>query len=103
MDFNNLKVAFSDKSNSDLNRAYFLFKSISNPTISRILTSVLKICLWLKIPISPIIKETVFKHFCGGTNIKDSQKTIEFLWKSNIGTILDYSMEGKKSEKILIM
>ena len=36
MDFNNLKVAFSDKSNSDLNRAYLLFKSISNPTISRI-------------------------------------------------------------------
>ena len=99
MDFNNLKVAFSDKSNSDLNRAYLLFKSISNPTISRILTSVLKICLWLKIPISPIIKETVFKHFCGGTNIKDSQKTIEFLWKSNIGTILDYSAEGKKSEE----
>ena len=34
----------------------------------------------------------------GGANIKDSQKTIEFLWKSNIGTILDYS-EGKKSEE----
>ena len=99
MDFNNLKVAFSDKSNSDLNRAYLLFKSISNPTISRILTSVLKICLWLKIPISRIIKATVFKHFCGGTNIKDSKKTIEFLWKSNIGTILDYSAEGKKSEE----
>tara|TARA_B100000674_G_scaffold431822_1_gene389244 strand:+ start:1551 stop:2717 length:1167 start_codon:yes stop_codon:yes gene_type:complete len=99
MNFNNLKVAFSDKSNSDLNRAYLLFKSISNPTISRILTSMLKICLWLKIPISPIIKATVFKHFCGGTSIKDSQKTIEFLWKSNIGTILDYSAEGKKSEE----
>tara|TARA_B000000532_G_scaffold244071_1_gene242265 strand:+ start:12404 stop:13570 length:1167 start_codon:yes stop_codon:yes gene_type:complete len=99
MDFNNLKVAFSDKSNSDLNRAYLLFKSISNPTISRILTSLLKIFLWLKIPISTIIKATVFKHFCGGTTIQDSQKTIEFLWKSKIGTILDYSAEGKKSEK----
>ena len=99
MNFNNLKVAFSDKSNSDLNRAYLLFKSISNPNFSRILTSVLKICLWLKIPISPIIKATVFKHFCGGTNIKNSQKKIEFLWKSHIGTILDYSAEGKKSEK----
>lgn len=99
MDFNNLKIAFSDKSNSDLNRAYLLFKSISNPNFSRILTSVLKICLWLKIPISPIIKATVFKHFCGGTNIKNSQKKIEFLWKSHIGTILDYSAEGKKSEE----
>lgn len=99
MDFNNFKVAFSNKSNSDLNRAYLLFKSISNPTISRLLTSVVKICLWLRLPISPIIKVTVFKHFCGGTTITDSQKTIESLWKSSIGTILDYSAEGKKSEE----
>ncbi len=99
MDFNNFKIAFSNKSNSDLNRAYLIFKSISNPTISRLLTSVVKICLWLRLPISPIIKVTVFKHFCGGTTITDSQKTIESLWKSNIGTILDYSAEGKKSEE----
>ena len=99
MKFNNLEVAFSDKSNSDLNRAHLLFKTISSPVISKLLTSVVKICLWLKLPITPIIKATVFKHFCGGTTIKNSQKSMDKLWESHIGTILDYSAEGKKSEE----
>ena len=99
MHFNNLEVAFSDKSNSDLNRAHLLFKTISSPIISKLLTSVVKICLWLKLPISPMIKATVFKHFCGGTTIENSQKVIDKLWESHIGTILDYSAEGKKSEE----
>jgi proline dehydrogenase len=97
--FNNLEVAFSDKSNSDLNRAHLLFKTISSPIMSKLLTSVVKICLWLKLPISPMIKATVFKHFCGGTTIGNSKKVIDKLWESHIGTILDYSAEGKKSEE----
>ncbi|MBT6013445.1 MAG: proline dehydrogenase [Flavobacteriales bacterium] len=97
--FNNLEVAFSDKSNADLNRAHLLFKTISSPFLSKILTSIVKICLWLKLPITPIIKATVFKHFCGGTTIKNSQKVMAKLWESHIGTILDYSAEGKKSEE----
>ena len=99
MDFNNIKNAYSSKSNSELNRAFLLFKAISNPKISRILTNAVKICLKLRLPISPIIKHTVFKHFCGGITIDDSQTTIDSLWKHKIGTILDYSAEGKKTEE----
>ena len=66
MDFNNIKNAYYSKSNSELNRNYLLFKTISNPKISRFLTGIVKICLKLRLPISPIIKQTVFKHFCGG-------------------------------------
>jgi len=97
--FDNIKVAFADKSNIDLTRAHLLFKTISNPIISKFLTSLVKISLWLKLPISPIIKTTVFKHFCGGTTIENSQNVIDKLWKSHIGTILDYSAEGKQTEE----
>ena len=96
--FNNLKVAFQDKSDSDLKRAYFLFKTISHPLISQTLTSFVKAAIFLRLPINNIIKATVYKHFCGGTSIKNSQKTINKLWRSNIGTILDFSAEGKASE-----
>ena len=54
--------------------------------------------MWFRLPINGIIKATVYKHFCGGTTIKNSQKTINKLWKSNIGTILDFSAERKESE-----
>ena len=96
--FDDLKVAFKDKSNKDLNRAYLLFRTINNPLASKMLTSFVKIALWLHIPISKIIKATVYKHFCGGTTIEDSKKTIEKLWDSGIKTILDFSVEGQDSE-----
>ena len=96
--FNDLKVAFEDKSDHDLNRAYFLFKTISNPLISRTLTVFLRFAIYLRLPINNIIQATVYKHFCGGLSIENSQETIDKLWNSRIGTILDFASEGKKSE-----
>ena len=97
IDFNNLKNAFSDKSDADLNRAYLLFKSMSNPVLSKVLTSLSQFALKLHLPIKPIIKATVYKQFCGGETIEESQATIDKLWESKIGTILDFSAEGKES------
>lgn len=99
INFENIKVAFADKSDKDLNRAYLLFKTISNPIISNTLTVFIKVAMWLHLPISWAIKSTVYKHFCGGTTIGNSQATIDKLWESHIGTILDFSAEGKENEE----
>jgi proline dehydrogenase len=93
INFENIKVAFADKSDKDLSRSYFLFKTISNPVISNILTAFVKVAMWLHLPINWAIKATVYKHFCGGTTIENSQVTIDKLWQSHIGTILDFSAE----------
>ena len=97
IDFNNLKTAFSDKSDADLNRAYFLFKSMRNRFVSKILIGFVQFSLKLHLPIKSIIKATVYKHFCGGETILESQTTINKLWQSRIGTILDFSAEGNES------
>ena len=99
INFENIKVAFADKSDKDLSRAYLLFKTISNPFISNTLTAFIKVAMWLHLPISWAIKATVYKHFCGGTTIENSQATIDKLWESHIGTILDFSAEGKEIEE----
>ena len=99
INFENIKVAFADKSDKDLSRAYLLFKTISNPIISNTLTAFIKVAMWLRLPISWAIKATVYKHFCGGTTIENSQATIDKLWESHIGTILDFSAEGKENEE----
>jgi len=98
IDFNNLKIAFADKSNTDLNRAYFLFKGMSNPLFSKLLTGLSRLALKLHLPIKTIIKATVYKQFCGGETIEKSQVTIDKLWGGKIGTILDFSAEGKESK-----
>ena len=99
INFENIKVAFADKSDKDLSRAYLLFKTISNPIISNTLTAFIKVAMWLHLPINWAIKATVYKHFCGGTTIENSQATIDKLWQSHIGTILDFSAEGKENEE----
>ena len=96
--FNNLKVAFKDKSDFEINRSLLIFSIISNPTISKSLITLTKILIKLRIPISFFIKHTIFKQFCGGTNINNAKTTIDKLWKSKIGSILDYSVEGKNKE-----
>ena len=47
------------------------------------------------LPVKGLIKDSIYKQFCGGETIEECQPTIEKLADSHIGTILDYSVEGK--------
>jgi proline dehydrogenase len=55
--------------------------------------------LFIHLPIEWIIKRTIFAQFCGGETIENCEKTIQKLHDYQIGTILDYSVEGAKDEK----
>ncbi|MCW3084270.1 MAG: proline dehydrogenase [Bacteroidetes bacterium] len=98
LSFNNTEVSFSGKSNSDLNRSYWLFKMVSNSTFVNVGKSLTTFAINTHLPIKGLIKATIFKQFCGGENIEECDKTIKELGKFNIGTILDYSVEGKETE-----
>jgi proline dehydrogenase len=49
------------------------------------------------LPINGIIRSTIFKQFCGGETINECEKVTSDLFSYGIGTILDYSVEGKTS------
>jgi len=95
--FDNSKVAFKDKSFLDLVRAYFIFKIISLTYIVNLFKKVSKINL-LSPLINFITRYTIFKQFCGGEDEIKCNKTVELLMRSNIYSILDYSVEGLNSE-----
>lgn len=97
--FDNTQIAFSYKSDAELNRAYWLFKLVGSPALVKVGKSLTHIALALHLPIKSFIKATIFKQFCGGETIDECSATIENLGKFNIGTILDYSVEGKEDEK----
>lgn len=98
LNFENTKIAFKLKSNLDLNRAFVLFKVISSPVIVKIGKGLMLFALKLRLPVSFIVKRTIFKQFCGGETIKECSPTIKALGSQGIGTILDYSVEGKTQE-----
>lgn len=97
--FDNTEIAFSGKNNKDLKRSYWLFKIIGSRTFVKIGRSLTSFAIAVHLPIKGIIKATIFKQFVGGEDIIECSKTIESLGKFNIGTILDYSVEGKETEK----
>ena len=97
--FDNTEVAFSSKSNRDLKRAYWLFRIISSPSIVKFGKGATNLALNLRLPISAPIKATIFRQFCGGETIVECDQTIANLGKFGIGTILDYSVEGKTSDE----
>jgi proline dehydrogenase len=98
LSFNNTEVAFSGKTNNDLNRSYWLFKMVSNSAFVNLGKSLTTFAIKTHLPIKGLIKATIFKQFCGGETIEECDKTIKELAKFNIGTILDYSVEGKETE-----
>jgi proline dehydrogenase len=55
--------------------------------------------LTLRIPFGWIIKHNIFAQFCGGENVEECKASSMELAKYGIGTILDYSIEGKTEER----
>ena len=97
--FENTEIAFKSKSDKDLQRAYWLFKIVGNPSMVKFGKSATNFAIKNKLPIKGIIKKTIFKQFCGGETIDECSFTIDTLGKFGIGTILDYSIEGKTSDE----
>jgi proline dehydrogenase len=96
--FDDTSIAFQAKSDKALKKANLMFSMVNNPVMSQVATGAVKAGLALHLPIKGMIKYTVFEHFCGGESIQDSRHTIDELGEFNIGTILDYSVEGEDSE-----
>ena len=96
--FNNTEVAFGLKSDSELERAYFLFKLIKSEPLVKIGTAVTKFALKSSLPVEGLIRSTVFDHFCGGVSETDCMPIIERMHEKKVCSVLDYSVEGKEEE-----
>lgn len=101
IDLQDTRIAFAHKSDRDLWQAYWLFRIIGNPTLSGAGQAFTKAALALHLPISGLIKATIFRQFCGGETIDESLDTAAKLAHSGIGTILDHSVEGADDEGAL--
>lgn len=96
--FENTEMAFVAKSDWQLKKAYWLFRIVNNNLMAKISTRAANISLQMRLPVKGIIKKTVFEHFCGGESIEECQNTVDILSKYKVGSILDYSVEGKNNE-----
>ena len=97
--FENTEVAFALKTDSQLERAYFLFKMIQNEPMVRIGSAVTNFALKVHLPVEGLIRSTVFDHFCGGVTEENCMPIIDNMYNNgNVHSVLDYSVEGKNEE-----
>jgi len=98
--FNNTEVAFALKNNKELKRAHFLFKMISKPVLVKMGSSLANFAIKTHLPVTGLIRSTVFDHFCGGINEEDCLSVVDKMYaQGGVASVLDYSVEGKETEE----
>jgi proline dehydrogenase len=97
-DFQNTEIAFKHLSDRDLYRAWSLFRTINFKPLVVAGPPILSAALKLRLPVKSLVRATVFKQFCGGETLDECQETVEQLSKGGVYSILDYGVEGEKTE-----
>ncbi|WNG33455.1 proline dehydrogenase [Archangium violaceum] len=97
--FDNTAIAFATKSDAQMRKAHLLFSSLEQPVLVRAGIPLSAWLLRIGFPgVRLLVKHTVFEHFCGGESIQECDAAIAALGRFGVQSILDYSVEGEKSE-----
>ncbi len=97
--FDNTKLAYAYKSDEDLIKSRRLFWWMHFPLVLDLGIFFTNLALKMGLPVKGLVRNYVFHQFCGGENVKECQEVVGLLADFGVGSILDYSVEGKGSEK----
>lgn len=97
--FENTLNAFSHLSDYELRKRKFLFFVMNQRILTKIGSFFLKSALKLHFPINFLIKDTIYRVFCGGEDLDEVKVLADKLYNDSIETILDYGSEGCRSRK----
>lgn len=92
------EIAFRHKTNADLRKSRFLFSLMGVPFLVRKGPGLVNFALRSGLPVTGLIRTTLFNQFCGGESIPQTIPVSEKLREFGVYTILDYSVEGEKNE-----
>lgn len=102
LDFSNTEIAFTHLTNADLKETYRMFQLMNNPRLVSMMSSLGILAVKMRLPFHErMIKRTMFKIFCGGTSLIESQQAIDLLGNHGVLTVLDYGAEGKSEDEDL--
>jgi len=98
LSFDDTRIAFSSKSDTDLRRAYYLFKTIASPGLVKISKGLINMTRIFHLPVAWAVKHTIYKQFVGGESLNECAPLVRTLERYNVKAILDYSVEGISTE-----
>lgn len=92
--FDNTENAFAYKSDKELNKAHFLFKSMSYGTLVKWGTRLTPWAIKSGLPVKGLIRNTIFPQFVGGETLQETAPVAKKLGDYHVQVILDYGVEG---------
>jgi proline dehydrogenase len=92
--FENTENAFAYKSDEELKKARFLFKSMGNALLVKMGIWITPWAIRLKLPIRGLIRKTIFSQFVGGETLEQTAPVARKLAAYHVQAILDYGVEG---------
>ena len=92
--FENTEIAFAYKSDAELKKARFLFKSMGNAMLVKLGIWITPWAIRLKLPIRGLIRNTIFSQFVGGETLEQTAPVARKLAAYHVQAILDYGVEG---------
>ena len=92
--FENTENAFAYKSNAELKKARFLFKSMGSSFLVKMGTRLTPMAIRFKLPIRGLIRKTIFSQFVGGETLEQTAPVARKLAAYHVQAILDYGVEG---------
>jgi proline dehydrogenase len=100
LDFSDTRTAFAYKTDEELLKAAWLFGLMNKHWLVGLGSTIGLAAIKLRLPfVESVVKNTIFKQFCGGTTLLNSKPTIDKLYAFNVRTVLDYGAEGKETEE----
>ena len=98
--FDNIVNAFAYKTDKDLKRSKFLFRTMGYPLFVPAATRVTPLLVKCDLSIiNKIVSNTIFKQFVGGETLEATAPLANTLSKYNVSVILDYGIEAKEGEE----
>jgi proline dehydrogenase len=92
--FENTEIAFAYKSDAELRKARFLFKSMGSALLVKLGIWITPWAIRLKLPIRGLIRKTIFSQFVGGETLEQTAPVARKLAAYHVQAILDYGVEG---------
>lgn len=98
--FDNTEIAFQYKTDKELKKAQFLFSTMASPNAASLGMGLAKWVVNWNLPFKGIIKNTIYKQFCGGETLEEIGTTTSNLEQYNVDCCLDYGVEGASEEAV---
>jgi len=97
LSFDNTAIAFAAKDQKALKLTHRIYQMMNYPWLVGLGTKMIdKTLHWGMV--KNTVKNTLYRHFCGGETLSECAHFVEQLWQSKVYALLGYSVEGKATD-----